>query len=263
MTYRMAGDLKTRGISGSVFSALFRSAYRRIWESRWMKIWEAVFWSIAAVYLASILYGYNFRKVDHYVVETAWLVIVLLPPLMISVWVYRAHVSLGISDASLKTIPQVTSLVFVPRMAAVAATLVQFIAPFLLVFFTLLDTVFVPAFVRGHGPNVALSITALVGWYSMPIMWGFLVGSRMFRSGGPFLLAYFVPVILGVFYLGELGPHPHIYQHQTALAGTLGAILRTNDMLWPFWMQSAGIIEIFAFPFVYILACREWERPEQ
>ncbi len=91
----------------------------------------------------------------------------------------------------------------------------------------------------------------------MPIMWALLVGSRRFRQGSAYMLAFFAPLIVYIPCVYLLGK----WSRQIYL-GWYGNLMYVNTGFWPQWMQTVGIIGLFGFPLVYIAACREWERPE-
>ena len=250
---------KSRGFTPSTtFSSLFRTAYRRIWASRALRTWEAIFWSVIPIYIAALLYGYNYSSVDYYLAHASWLIIIILPPLLTAVWVYIAHVEQGHADETLRTIPQVTSLIMTPRIAAVALSILHLLAPVLIVFIFMLEPVLLPIVHHGwHGPNYILSVLQLIGWMAMPIMWAMLVGSRRFNRGSSYMLAYFVPVFIYIPSAFILGDWSHRSYH-----GWYENLMHVGEGIWPQWMQNGGIFGLFIFPFIYIAACREWERPE-
>jgi len=265
--------------SESIFLPIFRHAFRRAWGLGAMSL-ETLSWSIAVVFLGLRVFDLTSEKMDAWASLAAFVVFMVLTPVVIAVAIFRAHVSVGTADEALRNAPVKPIEMIGPRMAAVATVWLQLLAPWLLIsvlaHFSLTRFTSYPAGMGFTGRAAAflllgagwadgfrvqlaqytgvLGLVVLLlgffqaaGWVLLPMAWGFMWASVFRHKGAPFLLAYssyiLMPLLLyAIVDMNLLGVRRYDYL-----------------TLWPMvFIVGLGGVALSALFFV--LSCRLWGR---
>jgi len=266
----------------SIFRMLFAFAYRRIWRGRLLPVSETILWSVVALHTALAIYHLTPQMADALMWETSKYGFLIITPLLTGWSILKAHVNVGMADASLRIVPITPWQVLSARFSAIMLTWIQLVAPF--VFITLaqywiiqyiyngplietplarmardilllllsdLSTEFrygSPLTIQQEETVVSiLGILQLAGFGALPVTWGLWWGTRFQHKGGPFLLAFAAYVIFPIaFYLFIRGDY-------------LSTLLPRGLLYWAvvFLSGLAGIVLSVIF---LTLALREWAR---
>ena len=280
--------LKHRG-DVSVFRAIYGMAWRRIWSSRALLRFETVIWVLLAAYLGLIGSGLRFYFPEQWAYWTLavfyWLA-VLFTPIMIGYWVYRAHVSTGSADESLRTVALRPKQIFWPRFLAVNVSYIRLFGPWILLIVLLAETYLIPrysdpldrwvriaqsqfAWMQGtqtafytnnlpatfaHMPwlVLAMSATMVLGWITFFGAWGFRVSVAFRGKPGTFLVPFFSGIVVPlVFY----------WAYRFYLFGIMfGLVPIYGDEIFLPDITVQGLAGIVISVFLFVFACRDWAR---
>ncbi|MCK4721599.1 hypothetical protein KAU08_13100, partial [bacterium] len=216
--------------------------------------WEMFFWIIFLTWLAFAINGYQIVNILGFVYLFSWGCLIILTPIMISVWVNTALVTTGMHDAVLKIVPLKPSRILYPKLIAVLLTWLRFFLPLLLLFMTLAKFGFLntPA-VEITWLIILFSVVCLISWAALWSSWGLHCGSGHMGNTVAFMVLYylipaiFVIIIIGIYKLtGDRTNHPQL--------------LLANIRILPPWFELTGIAGIFFWFLNMVQACRAWGR---
>lgn len=221
---RILPDLPSPGI------ALYAYARRRIWDGdagRGVRFWETFLWSAFALFIGLTTFGFIEHWISYGLAWVCGIIIIVLTPMTIGAWVYRAHASAGNADESLRALPLRPSEILMPRMKAVLVTWFRIYTPLVLLlvvagmipsiaelrnpigFLTMftytvlikipeyyLNTRSIPDSILTRWFFFVLAAIFFGGGVTAPIAWGFWWATRFRYSAAGFIFSYFFYYVL-------------------------------------------------------------------
>jgi len=268
---------RTSDSSDSPFRLIFSQAWGRLTKSPAFVRWEVFIWSVIAARAGFEIFGFYSAEADR--AFAAWCIglAAVLTPFFIGPWVYRTHVSVGLADDALRTVPVRPVVIVGARAAAVALRWLRTLgvpALFGIHLYNLGSPILNPVqrwyefFGSMFGDHseplklllIGFGIFALTLWVALPMTWALMWGSRMIRSGGAFFFAYFsyLAVLSGLAFVA-MGIHflPHQLTQPGLARPPLERILDWLDMTGP---TVAVILATLITLFLFWRACFDWGR---
>ncbi len=267
-------------MSDTSFKTIFLHSYRRIWVGKDIFQWEILIQSFAAINIGLTPFGHLGSWQDPIVIMS-YILAAVLTPLIIGMSILRAHVIFGIGDEALRIVPLKPHQILVPRMTAVLLTWIQLVLPFFLIFIAaailnrtgivqsefdslvrlllaqlFMFSDFAPGYLRLFesgllSPRIisiyACGILQFLSCITLPITWGFWMGSRRGRPHGLFLVQYFGYLI---------GPLVIAVMLHT---GLMRIFVGWTDRFWGV-VFCTSILGILLSGYFFYKACDAWGR---
>ncbi len=271
---------RTSDSSDSPFKLIFSQAWGRLTKSPAFVRWEVFIWSVIAARAGFEIFGFYSAQSDRVFAGWCLGLAAVLTPFFVGPWVYRTHVSVGLADDALRTVPVRPVAIVGARAAAVGWRWLRTLgvpALFGIHLYNLgspiLDPVqrwyeFFGSFFGDHGEPlklllIGLGILTSILWVAFPTTWALMWGSRMIRSGGAFFLAYFSCFIvmtalafvpMGFYFLVDFLSFSDFAIHHSPALEDLASLSA------PIGGMIAVTLAVLISLFLFWRACFEWGR---
>ena len=227
--YRLASE--------APFFVIFHYAYKRIWSGN--LLWKIETFGLCAVISFLCFYGYHLTPIwlDQNMYFACGIMTLILTPMVIGMAIYKSHVTVGMADSFLRTVPLTPLQILLPRILAVISVLFLVVIPWTatmlilernliaqeiwpendsLIWFSLKNLLLnfsditkwsgypltlSPGIYQWWRAIYMLALCQIVGFFAFPVFWGFYWAEKFQRKGGLFILAYFSWILFPVAYI--------------------------------------------------------------
>jgi hypothetical protein len=225
-------ELVSTDSANEIWKFLWTIAWGKIWSSRLLNIIELVLWCLLAGYMALMVLHLDLLFNTFWPTAILYWLIVFSSPYLIGSWIYKVHFRTGPGNEVLSGLPVYPSHVVGSRFMAILLSWLRIYIPAVILVIMLGETLTgiqcpdtsvrwsfyavcqlgwmwsrypggilgIPDSDLNNGFALAiLTITQVVGWIILPIVWGLKWGNASRNNSSAFLLYYVSHILIWIF----------------------------------------------------------------